>query len=85
MRRCDRREFAYKFFPDGQSLEHTITAGFGSGIGPCAIVGVVYTKNTGLNDAGPGSQYQAYYSLNQDPDQWVPVNYPDQASWFARF
>lgn len=71
--------FAHKFFPDGQSLEHTITAGFGSAaFGPCAIVGVVnHTKNTGLNDAGPGSQYQAYYSLNQDPDQWVPVNYPD--------
>ncbi|HEX3821694.1 MAG TPA: ABC transporter permease [Candidatus Sulfotelmatobacter sp.] len=72
-------DFAHKFFPDGKSLEHTITAGFGSAaFGPCAIVGVVnHVKNTGLNDAVPGSQYQTYYSLYQDPDQWVPVNYPD--------
>jgi ABC-type antimicrobial peptide transport system permease subunit len=23
------------------------------------------------------NQYQAYYSLYQDPDRWVPINYPD--------
>jgi predicted permease len=72
-------DFAHKFFADEKPLGHTITAGFGpAAFGPCAIVGVVnHVKNTGLNDAGPGSQYQAYYSLYQDPDQWVPVNYPD--------
>jgi putative ABC transport system permease protein len=30
-----------------------------------------------LRDSGPANQYQAYYSLYQDPDQWVPFNYPD--------
>jgi predicted permease len=69
--------FARKFFPDGKPLEHTITAGFAA-FGPCAIVGVVnHVKYSGLDDRGPANQYQAYYSLYQDPDQWVPLNYPD--------
>jgi predicted permease len=71
------REFAQKFFPDGKAIGHTITAGF-EAFGPCAIVGIVnHVKNTGLNDAGLGNQYQTYYSLYQDPDQWVPLNYLD--------
>jgi predicted permease len=71
------RDFAHKFFPDGNPIGHTITAGFAA-FGPCAIVGVVnHVKEAGLNDAGLGNQYQAYYSLHQVPDQWVPVNYPD--------
>jgi predicted permease len=69
--------FARKFFPDGKPIGHTITAGFAS-FGPCAIVGVVnHIKYAGLNDAGLTNQYQTYYSLYQDPDQWVSLNYPD--------
>jgi len=71
------RDFAAKFFPDGTAIGHTITAGFAA-FGPCAIVGIVnHVKNRSLHDAGTGYSYQAYYALYQDPDQWVPVNYPD--------
>jgi len=71
------RDFAHKFFLDGNPIGHTITAGFAA-FGPCAIVGVVnHVKEAALNDAGLGNQYQTYYSLYQVPDQWVPVNYPD--------
>jgi predicted permease len=71
------RDFAAKFFPDGKAIGHTITAGFAA-FGPCAIVGIVnHVKNASLNDAGLGYQYQTYYSLYQDPDQWVHINYPD--------
>jgi predicted permease len=70
-------EFAHKFFPDESPIGHTITAGFAA-FGPCTIVGVVgHVKATSLNDEALAHQYQAYYSLDQDPDQWVPVNYPD--------
>ncbi|HSY91550.1 MAG TPA: ABC transporter permease [Candidatus Binatus sp.] len=70
-------EFARKFFPDGKSIGHTITAGFAA-FGPCTIVGVAgHVKDAGLNDAGVANQYQTYYSLYQDPDQWVPLNYSD--------
>jgi predicted permease len=69
--------FARRFFPDGHPLGHTITAGFAA-FGPCAIVGVVnHVTYAQLQDSGEASQYQAYYSLYQDPDQWVPINYPD--------
>jgi predicted permease len=69
--------FARAFFPDGKPIGHTITAGFAA-FGPCAIVGVVnHVTYADLQDSGPANQYQAYYSLYQDPDQWVPFNYPD--------
>lgn len=71
------RDFAHRFFPDGKPIGHTITAGFAA-FGPCAIVGVVnHVKYADLEDSGLANQYQAYYSLYQDPDQWVPLNYPD--------
>jgi len=70
-------DFAHKFFLDGKPIGHTITAGFAA-FGPCTIVGVAgHVKDAGLNDAGVPNQYQTYYSLYQDPDQWVPINYPD--------
>jgi predicted permease len=70
-------EFARKFFADGKPIGHTITAGF-EAFGPCTIVGVaVHVKDVGLNDAGVANQYQTYYSLYQDPDRWVTLNYPD--------
>jgi predicted permease len=69
--------FARSFFPDGKPIGHTITAGFVA-FGPCAIVGIVnHVTYARLQDSGPANQYQAYYSLYQDPDQWVPFNYPD--------
>ena len=69
--------FARRFFADGKPIGHTITAGFAS-FGPCAIVGVVnHIKYAGLEDNGAANQYQAYYSLYQDPDEWVPLNYAD--------
>jgi len=69
--------FARAFFPDRRPIGHTITAGFAA-FGPCAIVGVVnHVTYAGLQDSGLANQYQAYYSLYQDPDQWVPFNYPD--------
>jgi predicted permease len=69
--------FARAFFPDGKPIGHAITAGFAA-FGPCAIVGIVnHVTYAGLQDSGPANQYQAYYSLYQDPDQWVPLNYPD--------
>jgi len=69
--------FARAFFPDGKPIGHTITAGFAA-YGPCAIVGIVnHVKYASLQESGPANQYQAYYSLYQDPDQWVPFNYPD--------
>ncbi len=69
--------FARRFFPDGKPIGHTITAGFAA-FGPCGIVGVVnHVKYAELQDNGEANQYQAYYSLYQDPDQWVPINYPD--------
>ncbi|HKW19654.1 MAG TPA: ABC transporter permease [Terriglobales bacterium] len=71
------KDFAHKFFPGETALGHTITAGFGSAaFGPCTIVGVVgHVKATSLNDETFANQVQAYYSLHQDPDQWVPLNY----------
>lgn len=69
--------FARNFFSDGKPLGHTISAGFAS-FGPCTIVGVVnHVRYAELQDKGPANQYQAYYSLYQDPDQWVPLNYAD--------
>jgi predicted permease len=69
--------FARSFFPDGKPIGHAITAGFAA-FGPCAIVGIVnHVTYAHLQDSGPADQYQAYYSLYQDPDQWVPFNYPD--------
>jgi ABC-type antimicrobial peptide transport system permease subunit len=68
--------FARAFFQDGNPIGHTITAGFAA-FGPCAIVGIVnHVKYTGLLDSNQANQYQAYYSLYQVPDQWVPLNYP---------
>jgi predicted permease len=71
------KNFANQFFPGGQAVGHSITAGFAA-FGPCAIVGVVnHVKNSVLNDVGLSNQYQTYYSLHQVPDRWVPLNYPD--------
>lgn len=70
-------QLANRFFPGGKAIGHAVTAGFAA-FGPCTIVGVVnHVKYADLSDSGEANQYQAYYSLHQDPDQWVPLNYPD--------
>jgi predicted permease len=69
--------FAHKFFADGKPIGHTITAGF-EAFGPCTIVGVAaHVKDAALNDTAVANQYQTYYSLYQDPDRWVALNYPE--------
>jgi putative ABC transport system permease protein len=68
---------AHMYFPDSDPLGHTLSAGF-SAVGPCRIVGVVgHVKQWVLDDSSAYIQNQAYFPLYQDPDQWVPINYPD--------
>jgi len=69
--------FARNYFSDRDPLNQTLSAGF-SPVGPCRIVGVVgHVKQWALNDSKTYSQNLAYFPLYQDPDQWVPLNYPD--------
>lgn len=68
---------ADKYFPDSDPLGQTLSAGF-SPVGPCRIVGMVgHVKQWTLNDSSTDIQNQAYFPLYQDPDQWVPLNYPN--------
>jgi len=68
--------FAHTYFPDSDPLLQTLSAGF-SPMGPCRIVGVVgHVRHWVLQDPSTYTQIQAYLSLYQDPDKWVPVNYP---------
>src|SRR4029077_10054925 len=69
--------FARMYFPDSDPLSQTVSAGF-SPVGPCRIVGVVgHVKHWMLEDPSPSmhTQNQAYFSLYQDPDKWVHLNY----------
>jgi len=69
--------FARMYFPDSDPLGQTLSAGF-SPVGPCRIVGVVrHVKHWMLEDPSPSTytQNQAYFSLYQDPDKWVQLNY----------
>jgi predicted permease len=69
--------FAHIYFPDSDPLDHTLSAGF-SPVGPCRIVGVVgHVEQWALGDSSTYIQNLAYFPLYQDPDQWVPLNYPD--------
>jgi predicted lysophospholipase L1 biosynthesis ABC-type transport system permease subunit len=69
--------FAQMYFPDSDPLGQTLSAGF-SPVGPCRIVGVVgHVKQWALNDSSTYIQNLAYFPLYQDPDQWVPLNYPN--------
>jgi predicted permease len=65
------------YFPNSDPLSQTLSAGF-SPVGPCRIVGMVgHVKQWALNDSSTDIQSQAYFPLYQDPDQWVPLNYPN--------
>jgi predicted permease len=68
--------FAGTYFPDSDPLTQTLSAGF-SPVGPCRIVGVVgHVRHWSLQDPSTYTQIQAYLPLYQDPDKWVPLNYP---------
>ena len=68
--------FAHNYFSDSDPLDQTLSAGF-SPVGPCRIVGVVgHVKQWALDDSSTYIQNLAYFPLYQDPDQWVPLNYP---------
>ena len=68
--------FARTYFPDSDPLTQTLSAGF-SPMGPCRIVGVVgHVRHWSLEDPSTNTQIQAYLPLYQDPDKWVPLNYP---------
>jgi len=65
------------YFPGSDPLGQTLSAGF-SPVGPCRIVGMVgHVKQWALNDSSTDIQSQAYFPLFQDPDRWVPLNYPN--------
>jgi predicted permease len=69
--------FARTYFKDTDPLTQTLSTGF-SPMGPCRIVGVVgHVRDFSLQDPSTYPQRQAYLPLYQDPDKWVPVNYPD--------
>jgi predicted permease len=69
--------FAHNYFSDRNPLDQTLSAGF-SPVGPCRIVGVVgHVKQWALDDSSTYIQNLAYFPLYQDPDRWVPLNYPD--------
>lgn len=69
--------FARTFFPNSDPIGQTISAGFAT-FGPCTIIGVVgHVRHWGLAGPTQWTENQAYASINQDPDRWVPVNFPD--------
>lgn len=70
--------FAQQYFPGKDPVGQTITFGYSTPVGPCPIVGVVgHVSHWGLGETGTNTRAQSYFSLYQDPDKWVPLNYPD--------
>lgn len=70
--------FARQYFPGKDPVGQTITFGYSTPVGPCPIVGVVgHVSHWGLGETGTYTRAQSYFSLYQDPDKWVPLNYPD--------
>ena len=70
--------FAEKYFPGQNPVGQSITFGWDTPVGPCEIVGVVgHVSHWGVGETGKLTRAQSYFSLQQDPDKWVPLNYPD--------
>ncbi len=70
-------DFAHAYFHDSNPIGQTLTFGF-TPIGPCRIVGVVgHVRHWRIGVPSNYTQAEAYGSLYQDPDKWVPINYPD--------
>jgi predicted permease len=69
---------ARTYFTDSDPVGQTMSAGF-SPVGPCRIVGVVgHVSEWRMDEPSSYPQNEAYFPLYQDPDQWVPLNYPYQ-------
>jgi putative ABC transport system permease protein len=69
---------ARTYFADRDPLGQTMSAGF-SPVGPCRIVGVVgHINQWQMDEPSSFPENQAYFPLYQDPDKWVPLNYPYQ-------
>jgi predicted permease len=67
---------ARTYFPSSDPVGQTISAGF-STVGPCRIVGVVgHVQDGNLASPASNTQAEAYFPLYQDPDQWVPLEFP---------
>ena len=70
--------FAEQYFPGQNPVGQSITFGWDTPVGPCEIVGVVgHVSHWGVGETGKLTKAQSYFSLQQDPDKWVPLNYPD--------
>jgi putative ABC transport system permease protein len=71
---------ARTYFATSDPVGQTMSAGF-SPVGPCRIVGVVgHVNQWHMDEARTSPQNQAYFPLYQDPDKWVPLNYPYTSS-----
>ena len=69
--------FARTYFPGKNPVGHTISCGFDRVYGPYRIIGVVgHVRNAGLGRPSAYTRAQSYFPLYQDPDEWVPVNFP---------
>ena len=69
--------FAKQYFPGIDPVGQSITFGWDTPVGPCKIVGVVgHVSHWGVGETGEFTRAQSYFSLQQDPDKWVPLNYP---------
>ena len=70
--------FAEQYFPGQNPVGQSITFGWDTPVGPCEIIGVVgHVSHWGVGETGKFTKAQSYFSLQQDPDKWVPLNYPD--------
>lgn len=70
--------FAEQYFPGIDPIGQSITFGWDTPVGPCKIVGVVgHVSHWGVGETGKLTRAQSYFSLQQDPDKWVPLNYPN--------
>jgi predicted permease len=69
--------FAQQYFRGQNPVGQSITFGWDTPVGPCEIVGVVgHVSHWGVGETGKLTRAQSYFSLQQDPDKWVPLNYP---------
>ena len=67
---------ARTYFSTSDPVGQTMSAGF-SPVGPCRIVGVVgHVNQWSMDEPRTSPQNQAYFPLYQDPDKWVPLDYP---------
>ena len=70
--------FAEQYFPGQNPVGQSLTFGWDTPVGPCEVVGVVgHVSHWGVGETGKLTRAQSYLSLQQDPDRWVPLNYPD--------